>query len=354
MNRSTPSWRRATRRNDLGLGGAIENELAHRARSAPDAPSSPREMAIVRSTSAHSYSLQSSIQALKNVEQWVQSEIRRVGLQTGETTRLVPIPPIHLEGSLDIDGRRMPVNDLKVYVTPGGGTCLIHSFMTSLSPSYRTLSSSDKVRVGERYRRLLGEEQVDSLIRCQGAADCYYPRLTNAIGQSIARFLDVNVIFISSTGVDVTQSDLRAGRVDVMILDHNGHFDAVELPFPEPSDEQHGRRVRSEFHASLQSIKPLKGDRRFEDEQRPLARHSIAEMRELLTTLGMVQPSDPDIVVEETFYLHGFQHGFTGGQIRRSPRRHSPQRRVANTGRATTHSRMGRLASNATTPRRSW
>jgi hypothetical protein len=363
MNRSTPSWRRAARRIDLGFGGALENELPHRALSAPDAPSSPGEIALFRSTSAHSYSLQSAKTSdLRNVEQWVQNEIRRLGLKTGETTRMVAMPTdLKLEGYLLIDDQPIHVDDLMVYVTPGGGTCLIHSFLTSLSPSYRTLSSEDKVRVGEWYRRLLGEEQVHSLIRCQGSEGCYYPGLTIGIGELIAQFLDVNVIFISSSGIDVNPSDLRAERVDVMILYHNGHFDAIELPFPEPSDEQHRRRVRSEFHESLQFIQPVDG-RWLEDEQHLLERPSIAEMRKMLTQLGMVTESDPDLVVENIYFMVFMNGGQTRRyprrsprlSPRRSPRRHSPKRRSADTGHATTRSRIGRLVvSSATTPRRS-
>jgi hypothetical protein len=350
MNRSTPIRRRAARRIDLGFGGALENELPHRALSAPDAPSSPGEIALFRSTSAHSYSLQSAKTSdLRNVEQWVQNEIRRLGLKMGETTRMVPMP-IKLDGHLVIDDQPLRVEDLKVYATPGGGTCLIHSFLTSLSPSYRTLSSADKVRVGEWYRRLLGEEQVDSLIRCQGSNGCYYPSLTIETGHLIAQFLDVNVIFITSTGVDVKQSYLRADREDVMILYHNGHFEAIELPFPEPSDEQHGRRVRSAFHESLKFFEPVEG-RWFEDVDRRFKLYSIAEMREYLTEIGMVNPLDSDEYVRQLFYMEFIMNG---GQARRSPRRHSPKRRSFGQHGTRNYALSNRtIGEQWTTPRRS-
>jgi hypothetical protein len=301
----------------MKYGGALEAELPRRARSAPDVPWSDTIAQTVTPTPD-----------LRDVEGWVRAQIERLRLPTVHATRLASIRTknLGLVGWLEIDGASIPVDELRVYITPGDGTCLIHSFLTSLSPSYHTLSNDDKTLVGVLYRRRLGEhpffrDVAASLVRCLRRTEtkCTYQNLDQTTGQRIARFLDVNVLFLTSDGVEVDRAHVRPGRADVMIVNQHMHYEAVELPFEEPFDESHDDRVRvrDAFHASLDGIHKTSEDDLswYEHDGLP----PVEVMREMLTEMGVaLDESDVDEYVAGV-YVNMFKGGRSGPRRRSHP-----------------------------------
>ena len=183
--------------------------------------------------------------SLRNIDEWVGFHIQQLGLQTTNTIDTEPIGYIfpNLHGVLDIIGDKTPLSQLLKYPTPGGGTCLIHCFLTLLSQNYMKLSIPDKIRIGELYRLFLSHEHFFSeherkelsrfsITTRDGISPSnpgYFGNLSQAIGFSIGEFLKVNVIFLTDQGID--KSILLDERNDVMILNLHGHFTAIYLPF---------------------------------------------------------------------------------------------------------------------------
>ena len=91
---------------------------------------------------------------IRNVEEWISFYARQNGysmMNEIETTRVPNFrygyPMLTLE-----DGRPYPINGKPALKTPDDGTCLIHSILTSLSPSYCKLSYHEKRIIGNLYR----------------------------------------------------------------------------------------------------------------------------------------------------------------------------------------------------------
>ena len=96
--------------------------------------------------------LEGSVNGLLYVEEWVVMYITQHKLQLSNDVKNLHISK---ESSALVAGQitQPPFNTWKVMHTAGAGTCLIHAFLTSLSPTYRNnLSYSEKDKVGKAFR----------------------------------------------------------------------------------------------------------------------------------------------------------------------------------------------------------
>ena len=165
---------------------------------------------------------------LNKPEQWVSEAIKRTEFKEKSITNEFKPRDLKLDGYLQINGNLVPPSYLSVYATPGGGSCLIYSFLIALSPSFRSLGTTGKVNIGNLYREMLSkndfftaEEKEDLSITSRN--------LSQQIGMRISNFLNVNMFFLNDRGIDAPNYYNK--QIDnVMIFNHNGHFDAVNLP----------------------------------------------------------------------------------------------------------------------------
>ena len=99
---------------------------------------------------------------LKDVESWVREQIESKDIKEKIKKKFILIKGLEIQGDLNINGEKFPVSDLRIISSPGGGSCLIHSFLTVLSDSYCKLSPENKANIGEEYRMLLSRDNFFS------------------------------------------------------------------------------------------------------------------------------------------------------------------------------------------------
>jgi hypothetical protein len=209
-------------------------------------------------------------------------------------THPIPESITKLEGVLMINNTPTSPNDLVSISTPGGGTCLIHAFLTTLSPSYRSLSAEDRNTIGERFRSYLAkepgfEEEEYQELRAinrnhpkNPIAGSYYSNLSMQIGLKIARFLKVNLIYLTVNGLDYP-NDLNPDLPIVMLLQTTGHFEAIRLPHMDKS-------AREAFIQSLPDIIIPVADEVFDQEY---TTEEIQNMKDVLLGMGVQEGDMP-------------------------------------------------------------
>ena len=165
---------------------------------------------------------------LNKPEQWVSEVIKRKEFSKESVTREFNPKHLKLDGVIRINRKSFSPSYLSIYATPGGGSCLIYSFLIALSPSFRSLKSDDKANIGNLYRKMLSKNDFFTAEEKEDLSDTSR-NLSQQIGIKIADFLNVNMFFLNDRGIDMP-SEYNKQIDNVMILNHGGHFDAVKLP----------------------------------------------------------------------------------------------------------------------------
>jgi hypothetical protein len=195
-----------------------------------------------------SYAKQSHVPDLQNIEEWVKWKVAQLSLDVSEReqpiidmrTLKLPRGTVSIAPSFNVEMR-----DLYRYNIPGGGTCLIHSFLATLSETFRKLSPSDKVIVGENYREeiaklpIFTEEQRTTLMTKSQGGGNYVPLDASPFADIISDFLDVGLLIISSDSYKCDEAKYfeHIGKPLVIIIGSGGHYDALSLDV-EPDNKQ--------------------------------------------------------------------------------------------------------------------
>jgi len=224
-------------------------------------------------------------------------------------THPIPESITKLEGVLMINNTPTSPNDLVSISTPGGGTCLIHAFLTSLSPSYRSLSTKDRNTIGERFRSYLAKEPgfeeeeyqelraINRNLPKNPIAGSYYSNLSMQIGFKIARFLKVNLIYFTVNGLDYP-NDLNPDLPIVMLLQTPGHFEAIRLPHMD-------KPARESFIQSLPDIIIPVADEVFDQQH---TTEEIRNMKDMLLDMGVQEvdmPTEHHVVQIYNTFMNG-------------------------------------------------
>ena len=218
---------------------------------------------------------------LNKPEQWVSEAIKRTEFKEKSITNEFNPRDLKLNGHLQINGKPLSPSYLRVYATPGGGSCLIYSFLIALSPSFRSLGTTGKANIGNLYREMLSKNDFFTAEEKEDLSKTSR-NLSQQIGMKISKFLNVNMFFLSDLGIDAP-GDYNKQIDNVMILNHNGHFDAVKLP-------EMTEIASQEFFESVGNISVRIPD--------PVTPHlpSINKMRETCLMLGA-----DDVMVWDAF-----------------------------------------------------
>lgn len=250
----------------------------------------------------------------QSIDELVQRQISKFNytpITTPLKTHSIPESITKLEGVLMINNTPTSPNDLVSISTPGGGTCLIHAFLTSLSPSYRSLSAKDRNTIGERFRSYLAkepgfEEEEYQELRAinrnhpkNPIAGSYYSNLSMQIGFKIARFLKVNLIYLTVNGLDYP-NDLNPDLPIVMLLQTPGHFEAIRLPHMD-------KPAREAFIQSLPGIFIPLPEEEYDQE------YTTEEIQNMKNTLLMLGVQD-DNIPTDLHVIQLYNAFMTGGK----------------------------------------
>lgn len=251
----------------------------------------------------------------KSIDEWVQQQISKykyTPITTPLPTHYIPESINKTQGDLVITNSHISPNDLVSFSTPGGGTCLIHAFLTSLSPSYRSLSAEDRNTLGERFRSYLAKEPgfeeeeyqelraINRNLPENPIAGSYYSNLSMQIGFKIARFLKVNLIYLTVNGLDYLPNDLNPDLPIVMLLQTPGHFEAIHLPHMNKTD-------RDAFIQSLPNIIMPVPEEEFGQQY---TTEEIQNMKDTLLEVGVPEGDIPT----DLYVVQRYNEMMTGGK----------------------------------------
>jgi hypothetical protein len=169
---------------------------------------------------------------IKNVEEWVHFHAQQKKIKMDQESETSKIPRFRYVNPMltQTNGEPISIVGSTAIKTPDDGNCLIHSILTSLSPSYCILSYKEKKIIGKMYRDKIKDlsifnENEKRLLATLSA------NLPNTVAIKLGYFLEVNVICFDITGQFVDRSDpIDDHRINVFIIQDGTHFYA----FPDP------------------------------------------------------------------------------------------------------------------------
>ena len=128
---------------------------------------------------------------------------------------------------ITLNGKDKPLNKFRIFDTPPDGTCLIHSVLFGLSPTYPKLNEKDKRYIASLYRKLISgldlfEEERNDLLN----PDIYLNRL---IAIKLAKYLHFNLVIFPDNGFP-DNSPIIDGQPYVFIYQSGVHFSGIEIP----------------------------------------------------------------------------------------------------------------------------
>ena len=125
------------------------------------------------------------------------------------------------------------IGNISIRKIEADGTCLIHSLLYLICPTYGKLSLSDQQRVGIAFRIQLAENP--SLIDIRDAlldkVNGRYSNLYFEVGARIADYLGVNLVKLSHI-IELVPELFNQARPTVAVYFHSSHFDAVVSVLP--------------------------------------------------------------------------------------------------------------------------
>lgn len=254
---------------------------------------------------------------LKDVESCVREQIESKDIKEKIKKKFILIKGLEIQGDLNINGEIFPVSDLRIISSPGGGSCLIHSFLTALSDSYCKLSPEYKAIIGEEYRILLSRDNFFSEEEKQLLSD---PRqnLEQEIGKKIAKYLGVNMFYLTKYGFD-RPTNMDESQENVMILNNNGHYDAVIFPYKLETPKS-----KVDFYNSIDNIHTTT---KFEaDDFNETELPSIEEMKAMLLPMGMVTEDDNDAYIGQVYRSVFLQGGSKRNKLSRKKRKNTKKK----------------------------
>jgi len=162
-------------------------------------------------------------QRLQNpTEAWLRGFIRKNKLIVYETV------------SNDVDYKTIQrIGNISIRKIEADGTCLIHSLLYLICPTYGKLSLSDQQRVGIAFRIQLAENLLLSDIRdaLLDKVNGRYSNLYFEVGARIADYLGVNLVKLSHI-IELVPELFNQARPTVAVYFHSSHFDAVVSVLP--------------------------------------------------------------------------------------------------------------------------
>lgn len=128
---------------------------------------------------------------------------------------------------ITLNGQPTPLNQFRIFDTPPDGTCLIHSVLFGLSPTYRKLNERDKRYIASLYRKFISgldlfEEERNDLLN----PDIY---LNRSIAKKLAKYLHFNLVIFPDNGFP-DNSPIIDGQPYVFIYHSGMHFSGIEIP----------------------------------------------------------------------------------------------------------------------------
>jgi len=162
-------------------------------------------------------------QRLQNpTETWLLGFIRKNKLNVNEDV------------SNAVDYKTVPsIGNISIRKIEADGTCLIHSILYLICPTYGKLSLSDQQRVGIAFRIQLAESPLLTDIRdaLLDKVNGRYSNLYFEVGASVADYLGVNLVKLSHV-IELVPELFKEGRPTLAVYFHSSHFDAVVSVIP--------------------------------------------------------------------------------------------------------------------------
>jgi hypothetical protein len=141
---------------------------------------------------------------------------------------------VHEDVSNDVDYKTIQrIGNISIRKIEADGTCLIHSLLYLICPTYGKLSLSDQQRVGIAFRIQLAENPLLSDIR-DALLEKFNGRYSNLyfeVGARIADYLGVNLVKLSHI-IELVPELFNQARPTVAVYFHSSHFDAVVSVLP--------------------------------------------------------------------------------------------------------------------------
>jgi hypothetical protein len=125
------------------------------------------------------------------------------------------------------------IGNISIRKIEADGTCLIHSILYLICPTYSKLSLSDQQRVGIAFRIQLAENPSLRDIR-DALLENFNGRYSNLyfeVGARIADYLGVNLVKLSHI-IELVPELFNPARHTLAVYFHSSHFDAVVSVIP--------------------------------------------------------------------------------------------------------------------------
>lgn len=152
------------------------------------------------------------------------------------------------------------IGNISIRKIEADGTCLIHSILYLICPTYGKLSLSDQQRVGIAFRIQLAESPLltdikDALL---DKVNGRYSNLYFEVGARVADYLGVNLVKLSHI-IELVPELFKEGRPTLAVYFHSSHFDAVVSVIP--------RNILELYHLQFQEEKREDEDEEHEDDE---------------------------------------------------------------------------------------
>lgn len=203
-----------------------------------------------------------------------------------------PINGRHRLGTITINGTIESMDDWLLLDTEGDGTCMIHSFLLELSPTYRGLQPRQRSQAGRAYRLYVHQQLSRTRHGCsdQSLEDLRNPRifLQDDLLSVLGNYYNIGVIYMSCSkyGAELSLAREARGRPYVMIANIGGaHYEALVRRrgiFIEQPPEADG------VAAAVEAIQPLLFARRMEREAQDPTSEEAKRLRQMARAAGVV------------------------------------------------------------------
>lgn len=141
---------------------------------------------------------------------------------------------VHEDVSNEVDYKTIQrIGNISIRKIEADGTCLIHSLLYLICPTYGKLSLSDQQRVGIAFREQLAENPLLTDIR-DALLEKFNGRYSNLyfeVGARIADYLGVNLVKLAHV-IELVPELFKEGRPTLAVYFHSSHFDAVVSVLP--------------------------------------------------------------------------------------------------------------------------
>ena len=143
--------------------------------------------------------------------------------------------------------------------------------------------------------------------------------LEQEIGKKIAKYLGVNMFYLTKYGFD-RPTHMDVSQENVMILNNNGHYDAVIFPYKLETPKSN-----VDFYNSIDNIHTTT---KFEaDDFNETELPSIEEMKAMLLPMGMVTEDDNDAYIGQVYRSVFLQGGSKRNKLSRKKRKNTKRRK---------------------------